>query len=334
MGGLLGKNPAIRQFFAANGREGLAAIESVEPDIVISDLVMPELDGLGLVRTVRIKFPLVPVIIMTSRGSEEIAVEALQAGAASYIPKRRLPGQLLQTVQKVIEASVPQRAFAHLLGCLARSEYAFVLNNDSTLFWPLVVYLQESLAHVGLDNATERTRVGMAVAEALANALYHGNLEVSSAAPRHGRRGLRCVGRAATAAIAVSRPSHLRQRETLSQRGGVCDPRRGAGLRPGRAADPTDPANLERISGRGVLLIRTFMDRVSYNSLGNEVTLVKRLDPTTPAPAGRPWHVIPADHKWFTRLAVCKIIVQALKDLHLSYPAVSDLQARSAWRRG
>ena len=278
VGGLLEKNLAIRQFFAANGREGLAAIESIEPDIVVSDLVMPELDGLGLVRAARIKFPLVPVIIMTSRGSEEIAVEALQAGAASYIPKRRLPAQLLQTVQKVIEASVPQRAFAHLLGCLARSEYAFVLNNDSTLFWPLVVYLQESLAHVGMDNATERTRVGMAVAEALANALYHGNLEVSSA--------LHDADDAAYDALVEQRlqqspycDRHIFVSVKLARGEAVFAIRdEGTGFDPDALPDPTDPANLERISGRGVLLIRTFMDRVSYNSQGNEVTLVKRFD--------------------------------------------------------
>jgi PPK2 family polyphosphate:nucleotide phosphotransferase len=41
-----------------------------------------------------------------------------------------------------------------------------------------------------------------------------------------------------------------------------------------------------------------------------------------------PWHVIPADHKWFTRLAVCKIIVQTLRRLHLSYPTVSDQRKR------
>jgi CheY-like chemotaxis protein/anti-sigma regulatory factor (Ser/Thr protein kinase) len=283
VGGLLGKNAAIQQFFASNGREGLAAIESVDPDIVISDLVMPELDGLGLVRAARIKFPLVPVIIMTSRGSEEIAVEALQAGAASYIPKRRLPAQLLQTVQKVIEASVPQRAFAHLLGRLARSEFDIVLNNDSTLFWPLVVYLQESLAHVGLDNASERTRAGMAVAEALANALYHGNLELSSVLQEQDDE-----------AYGVLLEQRLRQPPycdrqifvsvQLCRSEAVFTIRdEGPGFDPTALPDPTDPANLERISGRGLLLIRAFMDGVSYNSQGNEITLVKRL-PSHPSP--------------------------------------------------
>ena len=50
----------------------------------------------------------------------------------------------------------------------------------------------------------------------------------------------------------------------------------GPGFKPGDVPDPTDPENLERESGRGLLLMRSFMDEVSYNEQGNEVTLVKK----------------------------------------------------------
>jgi anti-sigma regulatory factor (Ser/Thr protein kinase) len=40
--------------------------------------------------------------------------------------------------------------------------------------------------------------------------------------------------------------------------------------------DPTDPENLLKVSGRGILLMRTFMDEVRFNDRGNEVTMVKR----------------------------------------------------------
>jgi anti-sigma regulatory factor (Ser/Thr protein kinase) len=49
----------------------------------------------------------------------------------------------------------------------------------------------------------------------------------------------------------------------------------GPGFDPHGLPDPTDPANLEKASGRGLLLMRTFMDSVSFNDLGNEVTMVK-----------------------------------------------------------
>lgn len=50
----------------------------------------------------------------------------------------------------------------------------------------------------------------------------------------------------------------------------------GTGFDPSALPDPTDPANLDKSSGRGVLLMRTFMDRVDYNEVGNVVTLTKR----------------------------------------------------------
>ena len=50
----------------------------------------------------------------------------------------------------------------------------------------------------------------------------------------------------------------------------------GPGFDPATLPDPTDPSNLERVGGRGLLLIRTFMDEVRHNESGNEITFVKR----------------------------------------------------------
>ena len=50
----------------------------------------------------------------------------------------------------------------------------------------------------------------------------------------------------------------------------------GPGFDPNSLPDPTDPENLLKPSGRGIMLIRTFMDAVSFNEKGNEVTMVKR----------------------------------------------------------
>ena len=49
----------------------------------------------------------------------------------------------------------------------------------------------------------------------------------------------------------------------------------GEGFDPATLPDPTDPANLEKASGRGILLMRTFMDEIVYNNQGNSVLLTK-----------------------------------------------------------
>src|SRR5262245_56312694 len=88
--------------FAANGREALDVIAREAPDLVVTDLLMPEMDGLELVREVRRRHPLLPVILVTAHGSEEVALEALRQGAASYVPKRNLTQDLLETVETVL----------------------------------------------------------------------------------------------------------------------------------------------------------------------------------------------------------------------------------------
>jgi anti-sigma regulatory factor (Ser/Thr protein kinase) len=50
----------------------------------------------------------------------------------------------------------------------------------------------------------------------------------------------------------------------------------GPGFDPASLPDPTDPENIEKACGRGLLLMRTFMDKVDYNRTGNQVTLTKR----------------------------------------------------------
>ena len=115
---------------AENGRQALEAIARDTPDVVVTDLQMPEMNGLDLVLQIRARFPLVPVILMTAHGSEELAVRALKSGAASYVPKRDMAQDLLETVEMVIEAAHGQRDQSRLLRSLTRTESHFVLEND------------------------------------------------------------------------------------------------------------------------------------------------------------------------------------------------------------
>jgi CheY-like chemotaxis protein len=68
---------------AGQGLEALSAIQRDPPDVVLTDLQMPEMNGLELVQAIRQQYPFLPVVLMTAHGSEEIATQALQRGAAS-----------------------------------------------------------------------------------------------------------------------------------------------------------------------------------------------------------------------------------------------------------
>src|SRR5581483_1082028 len=166
---------------AADGVEALTRIGSAPPDIVCTDLDMPNLNGLQLVEAVRRDRPALPVVLMTAHGSEEVAAMALRAGAASYVPKAYLEQDLAMIVGRVLSLTEPARYQERALQCLARAEFHFVLDNDPAQLQPVIALQDEMLARLNFCDATERIRVGVALQEALLNAIYHGNLEMDSA---------------------------------------------------------------------------------------------------------------------------------------------------------
>jgi anti-sigma regulatory factor (Ser/Thr protein kinase) len=131
---------------------------------------------------------------------------------------------------------------------------------------------------MGLFDETDRTRLGVALTEALLNAIFHGNLGVSS--------DLREQGLADYFALAKQRTGeqpYCDRRVRVDARWTRTDCRfvirdEGDGFDVASLPDPTDPSNLERASGRGVLLMQMFMNEVRFNDTGNEVTMVKRTD--------------------------------------------------------
>lgn len=276
VGGLLRKSSDLDVEYAVHGADALSRIDHRPPDLVLTDLIMPEMDGLELVEAIRGQHPLVPVILMTSKGSEEVAVQALQLGASSYVPKRALAQQLLGTIQKVLSVSFREKGHMRLMEQMTRCEYAFELENDCSLFTPLVTYLQDSAYNMNVCDDADRTRVGVALEEALANALYHGNLEVDSSLKEEDDQAYyRLVQQRLREAPYRDRHIHV---EVSLSRGEATFVIRdeGPGFNPSSLPDPCDPENLGKPSGRGLLLMRTFMDALSFNVAGNEVRMIKR----------------------------------------------------------
>jgi len=263
---------------APNGEQAISSMEENTPDLVATDLIMPGLSGLEVVEEVKKRFPLVPVILMTAFGSGEIAARALKAGAASYVPKRRLHDELVPTVRDTLAVSQARREQTRILQYLENSEHRFVLENDPSLIPPLVAYVQDGIRSLDEHaDETEMMQVGIALQEALVNAMHHGNLEVGSELREgDGETYRNLIEQRLTEPPFRNRRVHVTT--TLSAGELACVIRdEGPGFDPTSISDPTEPENLERVSGRGLYLIWTFMDRVRHNESGNEITLVKRL---------------------------------------------------------
>jgi CheY-like chemotaxis protein/anti-sigma regulatory factor (Ser/Thr protein kinase) len=276
VGGLLRKRAQLNVEFAASGEEALERLTTVRPDAIVTDLVMPGISGLELVARVVADHPEIPVILMTGKGSEEVAVKALKAGAASYVPKGSLHQHLLSTVEDVLAMVNESSSHSQLMSCLKRGQFEFVLGHDAGLI-PLVInHVQSLVSSVGLCDEASVIRVCIALEEALRNALFHGNLELTSDQREGDQIEYQKLIDARTAAEPYA-SRRLRVTVEVSPKTGRFVIRdQGPGFDPSKLPDPTDPSNLEKVSGRGLLLMRTFMDEVSFNETGNEVTMVKR----------------------------------------------------------
>lgn len=272
------EDTGITVVYATNGREALDVVAKDRPDAIVSDLQMPELNGLELVLQMRARFPLTPVIVMTAHGSEELAVRALQSGAASYVPKRELSRDLLEVVESVIDTAHGKRDQLRLMTSLEQTESRFVLENDPSLIPPLVAYLKQNVFRMSGSDETGLIQTTMALREALLNAMEHGNLQLDSALRENDEHSYHELARQRRRELPYrDRRVYVQARETRTEAIYIIRDE-GPGFDTSQLPDPTDPANLEKRSGRGLLLMRAFMSEVRHNERGNEVTLIRRAE--------------------------------------------------------
>jgi two-component system response regulator AtoC len=88
---------------APGGAAGLVAFEARGADVVLTDLAMPDVDGMEVLSRIRAQDPSVPVLMLTAHGSERVAVAAMKAGAYDYLPKPFDPDELVLAVKRGVE---------------------------------------------------------------------------------------------------------------------------------------------------------------------------------------------------------------------------------------
>ena len=264
---------------ANNGSQGLALVDQVRPALVVTDLQMPEMDGIELVKAIRVAHPQVPVVLMTAYGSEASAMQALAAGAANYVPKKNIITDLVATIQPLLALAAGNRLRYRLLSYQSSLARSFVLDNDAQLLSPLIDLIREDFDSFALGDETAGIRLAVAVRESLANALYHGNLECSTDLRQDDERVFYDLADERRKAepyrsrriLVSSTIDHGEARIVIRDD--------GPGFDTSTLDKPFDPEDLMRVGGRGMILIRTFLDEYIHNATGNEITLIKKKQP-------------------------------------------------------
>jgi DNA-binding NarL/FixJ family response regulator len=276
--GVLRKDPRMKTRQAASGTDALALMGESEPDLVVTDLQMPEMDGLQLVTAIRIHYPRVPVVLITAHGSEELAVRALEQGAASYVPKSQLAHNLLTICDQVLELARDDRGYEALAQAMEYAEFRFSAENDFAATDRLVELVQQLVESIGVCDTGGQVRLGMALEEAFRVAVLRGNLELTpemlmAMTSHHDKPNDWFEDRRKASPYAARRVKvHVRITPDDARFEVAHE---GPPLTLAESREATSPA-LEDPTDRSLILMRAFMDEILFGNDGKSITLVKR----------------------------------------------------------
>jgi CheY-like chemotaxis protein/anti-sigma regulatory factor (Ser/Thr protein kinase) len=272
------KNDGYEVVEADNGKDGLFQIQKKIPDLVLTDIHMPVMDGFLLLTEInRLMLPL-PTIVITGLSNEEDVIMSLRLGVRDFIRKPFNTDEMMKIIEKVLTSPKGKSNIDELIPFIEEDYKKINLPNDVSILNMASYYLTRDLPERGLCTFIEKENIRHALEEALSNAMLHGNLEMSSE--------LKSIGSVADNAFNVileqrkvsapycNRTIQVNYQITKEKIEYIIEDE-GPGFDYMNLPDPLHPDNFFKPYGRGLFFIRLHVDDVKWNERGNIVTLTK-----------------------------------------------------------
>ena len=271
-----------------SAEEAMHLMKQMAFDVIITDVLMSGLSGLELLNHVHKQPHRVPVIVISGQSDQQAAIDALRQGAASFVSKSELHSRLGETVKQVLDSSNREQNYQSMISCAQEMRFHFELENDPGLIKALVCMIQQMAEGMQILTTEAQTRLGVALDEAILNAMCHGNLELSKNemkevhAHHHADEVMEGLEKRRSESPFCDRRVHVRigmTREGIK----VIVQDDGEGFQTAEIAkgDPT----------RGITLIRNLVDQATFSEAGNELTLVKMRDRAAQSESASEAHV-------------------------------------------
>ena len=268
----------LKQRNFENGELALEALKSNPDDVilVISDIKMPEMDGIQFLRQARESFPETPFVITSGYGTKDNIITALKLGALDYLEKPFRVKDVQEIIQKIKQAISETQQEAKLYHYLEDKKICFKISNDIKLVHSLVNELIREIKKIGGKSLQPKlTGIRMALHEAVVNAIEHGNLELSSTL-KEKPDYMEIIEKRMTESPYADR--QVLVSTTVTTTSFSCEiTDEGPGFDWQSLPDPRDPENLFKPHGRGIILMANYFDRVTFNQQGNSITMEKDL---------------------------------------------------------
>ncbi|HTZ53407.1 MAG TPA: response regulator [Spirochaetia bacterium] len=259
---------------AEDGTKAVELYKAESPLVVVSDIMMPKMDGLTLLTEIRRIDRNATVILMTGQGNEDVLLKALRGGATNFFKKPFAVRELIEEIRKVVEFRLEAARSSLFSPLLVEETKTFVMPRADSPFFPIINQITLQLPCILPSEDILNLKIG--IEEVITNAIEHGNLGISfdekSKAIQEGRLPdlIALKGRESDAAgrsvRITSRLSPERFEITVHDDGRGFD---------WRNLPAVEPENLLAFNGRGLFLTKIYFDEVSFNDSGNEVTLRK-----------------------------------------------------------
>jgi len=260
---------------ANDGKEGweLFLEHSNVFDVIVTDVRMPVLDGVELLKRLREKEYDIPVIIMTGFEDIRSSIDVLRLGAFDFLLKPFQARELQNILEKLEAVQENKKRQIQALPFFTE-QIAITIHSQTALIANVVAFLQNRIKLFCELYKINVRNISLCLHEALVNAVIHGNLEVPSTLKNEDPEKFEALlkERESLASYANRQVLIRCQISTGYLKFEIED--QGQGFNP-QSIHFSDPI-LMIPSGRGILIITSFMDEVSWNAAGNCITMVKR----------------------------------------------------------
>jgi DNA-binding response OmpR family regulator len=301
----------VSRFVSAEGHrvigceDGQVAWEkfvSDEPDLVLTDLNMPQKSGLELLGQIRHSGSMCPVVIMTGHGTEDAAVEAIRLGANEYLKKPVRGNEIRHVLRKCLGQVFNQRSEREVMLSVVHHSLRLNLPNQLHMVPSVSNYLVQHCG--GLVSPDEIAGLRLGLHELLINAMEHGNLGISyeekSSALREGLDHLRALyeERLKNPRLRARRVTVEFEFDGANLEWVITD--EGEGFDYAKLRDPFDDENIESQHGRGIYLSRLQFDEFQFEDGGCRVRVRKRVKFPGDKQSSERVHRIPDEISRFT----------------------------------
>ena len=271
------------EFIVHTAPDGVPALETFKReriDLVISDLMMSDMNGIELLRNLKRIKPAVPVIIITGYGTLDDAIEAIHLGAEDFIKKPFDINDVIETIEKTFRKLAEEADQRKIIKYIVDENISLSIPSDFEFLNTVINYVFSHLKARWLVNDENLHDVKVCMYEALTNAFEHGNLGI----PGDEKSRLLEISQQAWRDFLLERINSPefseKQIEVQLQ---INDERmvlrvrdQGQGFAYENHFNEVEPEMLFRSSGRGLLLIRSLMDDMWFEENGQALVMVKK----------------------------------------------------------